>query len=333
MSADPAKKLHLIWPWIPAFRVVAETEHLPTAASRLHVSASALSRSVKLVEETLGEELFVRGSRRITLNAAGQRLLAAIRRSMTSLEHAMHGVLARDFSGDYRVASLGVLTDYFVLPALLELESEKPGVVPCMTTLKSKEANQQLANGQIEVAFYYDATSMPGIECRRIGTLTNSLYCGKGHPLFEVKGVTLEDLAPHAQSIAGIGDRGTPMDGWPVEIPRKVSFQIMMLSTNHQVALSGRFVCVLPDVVAHGDFQSGRLWRLDPAPVPDTTVYAACRAEDASASFTAELIARVERALDAAPRAERPATPGPEPRARRSSAGRAKSKEKPRAKR
>ncbi|MFO0569739.1 MAG: LysR family transcriptional regulator [Polyangiaceae bacterium] len=317
MSFDPAKQLQRIWPWIPAFRVVAETEHLPTAAARLHVSASALSRSVKLVEETLGEELFVRGSRRITLNAAGQRLLEAVRRSMTGLEHAMHGVLARDFAGEYRLSSLGVLTDYFVLPALLELQRETPGVIPCMTTLGSKEANQRLTNGQIEVAFYYDATSMAGIECRHIGALTNSLYCGRGHPLFGHKSVALRELQRHEFSVAGIGDRGTPMDGWPVEVPRKVGFQILMLSTNLAVARSGRFVCVLPDVVAHADVMGGRLHRLAPRPVPDTSVYAACRAEDAQASFTSEVIARVERAL-AAPLRDPPGAEAPKPRRRAS---------------
>lgn len=318
MSFDPAKKLQLIWPWIPAFRVVAETEHLPTAAARLHVSPSALSRSVKLVEETLEEELFVRGSRRITLNRAGQRLLEAIRRSVTSLEHAMHGVLSHEFTGDYRVASLGVLTDYFVLPALLEVQRERPAVIPCMTTLPSKEANRQLVSGQIEVAFYYDATAMPGIECRRIGSLSNSLYCGKKHPLFDAKSVTLKSLAAHPFSVAAIGDRGTPMDGWPVEVPRKVGFQITMLSTNLRVALSGQFVCVLPDVVAHADLEAGRLRRLPPAPVPDTDVYAACRAEDAQASFTSEVIARVERAVAAAPRARAAAAPERPEKRRRS---------------
>ena len=75
MKAD--KKLGDVWPWLPVFRVVAETEHLPTAAARLHVSPSALSRTIRLVEEALGEELFVRSARRIVLNSAGQRLLAA----------------------------------------------------------------------------------------------------------------------------------------------------------------------------------------------------------------------------------------------------------------
>lgn len=299
---EPSKQLRDIWPWIPAFRVVAETEHLPTAAARLHVSASALSRTVKLVEDALGEELFVRSSRRLILNAAGQKLLAAIRRSMTSLEHAMTGVLERELTGEYHVSSLGVLTDYFVLPALLDLKQAHAAVVPCMRTLQSREANRQLASGQIEVAFYYDATTAPGISCRRIGSLSNSLYCGSGHPLFKKRQVALERVAEHELSVASLGDRGTPMDGWPVELPRKIGFQIMMLSTNLEVALSGRFVCVLPDVVARASEESGRLWRLAPRPVPDTDVYAACREEDAGRSFTSGVIAAVESRLAGAQR-------------------------------
>lgn len=45
-----------------------------------------------------------------------------------------------------------------------------------------------------------------------------------------------------------------------------------MLSTNYRVALSGRMMCVLPDVGGHDEWKAGRLWRLDPDPVPDTNV-------------------------------------------------------------
>jgi DNA-binding transcriptional LysR family regulator len=216
----------------------------------------------------------------------------------------MGDVLEHDFSGEYRVSSLGVLTDYFVLPALLAIREAKPKLIPCMTTLSSREANRQLASGLIEVAFYYDATTMPGIVCEKIGTLTNSLYCGKKHPLFGKKRVESRDLADHDFSVPAIGDRGTPMDNWPVELPRRIGFQILMLSTNLSVSLSGRFVTVLPDVVAHDEVVAGNLWRLELDVVPETDVYSACREEDAGQSFTAEVIREVSRRIAAAPRHE-----------------------------
>ena len=40
---DPLLRIQRLWNWLPAFRAVAETEHLPTAAQRIGVSASAFN--------------------------------------------------------------------------------------------------------------------------------------------------------------------------------------------------------------------------------------------------------------------------------------------------
>ena len=59
-----AVRVSQLWSWLPAFRTVAETEHLPTAARMLELSPSALSRSVKQLEDSLGRPLFTREGRR-----------------------------------------------------------------------------------------------------------------------------------------------------------------------------------------------------------------------------------------------------------------------------
>ncbi len=298
---DPSKKAGEIWQWLPVFKVVAETQHLPTAAKQLHVSASAISRTIRLIEEALGQELFVRSSRRLILNGAGERLLAATRRSTNSLEQGLREVFDQSFSGPYRVSSLGVLTDGFVLPSLLDLQAEHPGLVPHMTTRLASEANQSLISGLLEVAFYYDPTTLPGIRCESLGELTNSIYCGRGHPLFGKRRVETQELLEHPFSVAAIGDRGTPMDSWPVDLPRKVGFQILMLSTNLRVSLSGSFVTVLPDAVASPHAEAGELWRLSPDLIPNTQVYAAFREEDSDQGVTQALVANLRERIARAP--------------------------------
>ena len=52
---DKVQRLHRFWSWLPAFSAVAETQHLPSAALKLHVSPSALSRTIRLLEDDLGE--------------------------------------------------------------------------------------------------------------------------------------------------------------------------------------------------------------------------------------------------------------------------------------
>src|SRR5262245_28028124 len=57
------------------FRAVAEEGSFTRAAERLHVSQSAISRQVKLLEDELGGMLLHRGARRVALTHPGDLLL------------------------------------------------------------------------------------------------------------------------------------------------------------------------------------------------------------------------------------------------------------------
>lgn len=57
------------------FVVLAETLHFGQAADRLHLSASAISRSIQRMEQEVGQRLLDRDKRSVRLTAAGQSLL------------------------------------------------------------------------------------------------------------------------------------------------------------------------------------------------------------------------------------------------------------------
>lgn len=61
---------------VRTFEAVARHEHIGHAADELNVSHSAVSQQVKHLEEWFEQELFTRAKGRLTLNAAGQKLLA-----------------------------------------------------------------------------------------------------------------------------------------------------------------------------------------------------------------------------------------------------------------
>lgn len=274
---DHSKILNSAWPYLPAFRAVAEVEHLPTAAAQLHVVPSALSRSVRLLEEALGDRLFQRAGRRLVLNSRGRALLEAMRQGALAIARGLAPVGEPAFQGEYRVASHGVLTHELVLPALLDLAAAHPGLVPLMCNQRAGEANHRLAIGQLDLAFYTDAIPLPGIVCTRLGQLGNSVYCGRGHPLFGARGVQRRALLRHAFSVPMAGERNLPMDDWPVHLERRVGFRIELLVTQLAVCRSGRFLAVLPDVVAAPSVRAGELWRFGVHLVPPTEVFVAFR--------------------------------------------------------
>ena len=60
--------------YLKAFLLTAEFSSFSRAAEILKIAQSAVSRQIKLLEETLGEELIIRSSKKVLLTAKGQQL-------------------------------------------------------------------------------------------------------------------------------------------------------------------------------------------------------------------------------------------------------------------
>jgi len=73
-----------------AFSMVARHESFTAAASALHISQSALSRHVILLEEMLQLPLFERKNKVIKLTVAGQILLEGVNKGLSSIENALN---------------------------------------------------------------------------------------------------------------------------------------------------------------------------------------------------------------------------------------------------
>ncbi|MCB1909995.1 MAG: LysR family transcriptional regulator [Rhodocyclaceae bacterium] len=72
------------------FVTVAEEGHLTRASERLFTSQPAVSAQIKALEEELGVTLFDRTPRGMQLTAAGDRLLAAARTTLSSADSLLH---------------------------------------------------------------------------------------------------------------------------------------------------------------------------------------------------------------------------------------------------
>src|SRR5690606_41108669 len=74
---------------LPAFRAVAELENLRAAAERLHLSHSAVSQQIRVLEQQLGFALFDRQGRRVFLNCSGRALLCSVQNALPELDSGM----------------------------------------------------------------------------------------------------------------------------------------------------------------------------------------------------------------------------------------------------
>jgi LysR family glycine cleavage system transcriptional activator len=88
---------------LPAFRAVARLANLRAAAEELHLTHSAVSQQIKLLEEQLGFTLFDRPGRRIALNAAGEALLRAVEPALAQMDDGMRAAAAAASGAQHRI--------------------------------------------------------------------------------------------------------------------------------------------------------------------------------------------------------------------------------------
>lgn len=302
-----------LWNWLPAFLEIAEAGTVVAAAARLGLTPAAVSRTLGLLEDALGAQVFNRVGKHLVLNAAGIALRDAVREATRAVDAGLSETLGDPFLRPLRIASLGVLTD-LVIPALLGLKRAHAGLVPEHFNLGAADANNLLVRGRLDAAFYYEEVTAEEVVVERLGQLGASVYCGRGHPLFGARRVALADVLAQPFSVPRIGDAGRVRDGWPSELPRKIGMRIELLRSNLVVALSGLLLTVLPDVTAAPHVAAGELRRLGLPALPPIEVFVARTRGAIGRPPVERLIEAVADQLAAAAHPPRP------PRARRRTA-------------
>lgn len=267
---DRFHRVSEIWNWLPAFRAVAETEHLPTAAEWLHVTPAALSRTLGLLERSLGQELFSREGRRLRLNSAGQQFLGSIRDAMRRVDDGLQDLGRARFSGPIHLSVAGPFN--FAFAAVLEaLREEYPEVIPHLHALFPPEINAALLRGELDLAFTPSPVPEAGLAVTRLGSLASHIYCGPGHPLYRARKIDLERILRHAFA-APIPSESSPVaDGWPRELEREVGIYVQHLYLALDLCSRGKFLAVFPERVVRAFPGGQKLRRLESGrlePVP-----------------------------------------------------------------
>jgi LysR family glycine cleavage system transcriptional activator len=123
-------KMRLPLQTLPAFRAVARLANLRAAADELHLTHSAVSQQIKLLEEQLGFQLFDRPGRRIVLNAAGEALLRAIEPALAQIDDGMRAAAAAAGGAQYRVrlTLLPSFAQRWLLPRMASWRERHPDI-------------------------------------------------------------------------------------------------------------------------------------------------------------------------------------------------------------
>lgn len=284
------RRIVQLWNWLPAFRAVAETEHLPTAAEQLHVSPSALSRSVRLLEQELECSLFIRDGRRLMLSPAGRELLSAVRDSMARLDDSVRAVTEVAPGGALRIAAPSAFAAAFIVPQLASLGDASP-VLEALPSVSRAES--MLLEGLLDLWICDSPPASDGLRVEQLARFSHGVYCSSEHPLSAVESLPVEELSrwSFVGPVEGIEDY------WPRELPRKVSVRVAHVHVAARVCSRGHLLALLPDYTAatHPD-----LVRLPVSVCSRTPIYAVYRERDRDRRALSALVRAITSELNSA---------------------------------
>lgn len=260
INLDRLQRLSDFWNWLPAFRAVAETEHVRTAAERLDISPSALSRSVGLLEEALGHKLFDREGRGIKLNRAGHEFLMQLRSAMRLIDDGVHSLHSTSFVGALRLCAPDDLMGR-LWKGLRVLRDANPDLTIELHNCSVRSMPEQLLSGALDLAFNQRPQPADGIVIEPFMESSNAVYCGTNHELAARTFVNTELVMRHA-FVAGIDGDGIVVDGWPPALRRKVVASVPRLQAAVEACAFGGLLACLPVHVAEPYCERGLLVRV-----------------------------------------------------------------------
>lgn len=192
------------------FLALCEHGTFHKAAEVVHLSQSAISRSIQALEEELGVVLFDRSGHRAQLTSIG-RSIAARARQLVFQEKEMQRelqLLQGGESGEISIGASPTPASVFLQQSLSAFAQNHPRVKINVELGRTPDLIGRLRDEKLDLVIV-DATDIVnplGLDLEALSSLPGGFLCRKGHPLLEKKSITLDDLLAFPIACSAISD-------------------------------------------------------------------------------------------------------------------------------
>lgn len=223
------------------FSVLASVGNVNKAAELLHVSAPALSKAMKVLEEELEQSLWQRNGRNIMLTDAGKLLQKKISSLIDDVKD-LREIFHKEETSTLKIGTFEVFSTYFLTylnqmdwkNISLELHELLPG-----------EVEKYCKQGDIDFGITYMPVPDPDLDFLKVSSIEMGVFTRKG----ALKGTPQEEL-PFVVPVNPL--QGTPtkvrgLDGWPENAyRRKVLHKVTLMESALELCRQGKVAGYFP---------------------------------------------------------------------------------------
>lgn len=151
--------------WLRTFEAAARHMSFTQAAEELHVTQSAVSQQIRLLEDRLGEPLFHRLPRSIQLTEAGKAYLPVVRDAFEQLSLGTEQVFGYSRTELVTIRATPGFGEFWLAPRLSDLYTAHPGIEVRVT---STIWNAEFMETGVDLEVRYGTDEWPELETRRL---------------------------------------------------------------------------------------------------------------------------------------------------------------------
>lgn len=146
--------MNIQYEWYKVFYAAASHLSYTKAAAELYVTQSAVSQTIRLLEEALSVKLFYKEGRQIQLTQAGKTLLEHVAPAVQLLDKGEQAL--RDMSslhtGSIRLGASDTLSRFLLLPYIKSFHEQYPQVSITINNRPSPISSELVQKGEIDFA-------------------------------------------------------------------------------------------------------------------------------------------------------------------------------------
>lgn len=187
------------------FKTVAKFESFTRAAEELHITQSALSRSIAQLESDIGIQLFERRKGgKITLNRDGRFFLRYVVQVLNTLENTVSAV--KEMAGLERGGVNIAISEFvFVKNVIFDFLREHPDVRLNCRLQSQDQMRASLDDGTINFALCKAPIPGPDLLWQPLFTDRMAVVLPPGHPLSGRKSIHLDELREEHFIVSNLG--------------------------------------------------------------------------------------------------------------------------------
>jgi LysR family hydrogen peroxide-inducible transcriptional activator len=242
---------------------LADTRHFGRAAERCFVSQPTLSTQLKKLEDYLGVQLIERQPKRVALTAAGEAIVARVRRileasdEVVTLARAHHDPLA----GALRIALLPTIGPYLLPRVARDISKALPRLDLRLYEYSTAAMLAKLRGGDIDLGILALPVDLDGLEARDLYDEPFLVAVPATHALAKRASIRVQDL--HDETLLLLEDGHCLRDQAlevcsQVGMHEKQDFRATSLETLRQMVATGAGVTLLPELATQDAYRHAR---------------------------------------------------------------------------